>query len=765
MRMELLSPAGNEDALIAAVQNGADAVYLGGKAFGARAAAANFDGPALEKAVAYCHLRGVRVYMTVNTLVKEAELEEGLSLVEQAVQAGVDAFLVQDLGLSRLLLRAFPGICLHASTQMSLNNADGAAMAARLGLRRVVAARECSLEEIAAMAGTGLEVEVFAHGALCMGFSGQCLFSSAIGGRSGNRGRCAQPCRLPYWLGDSLCYALSTKDLCCLYDLPALMRAGACSIKLEGRLKRPEYVAVVTRAYRQALDLALEGKKPGPEALEALLSVFNRGGFTRGYAFSQRDGEALFQQRPNHQGVHVGSLVAGPGGRTVAKLLRPLQEGDGLEARAEGAAGVGVQVSGLKPLSGGLTQLRLPPQARPGMELYRTTDALQMERARQSYDRDVRKRPVRLRARLRVGESARLWLDGVEAEGETVQAARGKPLTEEQALKQLCRLGDTPFSCEEAQVDMEEGAFLPVSALNALRREAVAALEREILERSKPKLGRGEAADAPPAFSPRNPTLLVHQSASLEELLSSPADELYWQPLELGENALQAGLPHLPKNKAFLSLPPYLTQGELDEVWRALQPYPELGVVANNLSQLRRFAGRPLRAGEGLNVFNSQTAAQLRELGVERVCASPELSLAEAKKLAARTPTELFACGTRTLMCMRSCPIRAQHGLGAKGRESCSLCHGHGATLTDRKGEKLRLQPYRTAGGCTLLLQAARPFNAMPRLRPEDLSPFVAVKVIGGAQEARYVKAVLLGRAVAPPFQGEGAGQALKGVE
>lgn len=265
MRMELLSPAGNEEALIAAVQNGADAVYLGGKAFGARAAAANFDGPALEKAVAYCpSARGSGLYDREHAgqgggagggpfpggtgrAGGRGRLSRAGSGPKQAVVAGLSGHLPA---------------CQHPDEpeqcRWSRHGPRG------LGLRRVVAARECSLEEIAAMAGTGLEVEVFAHGALCRAFRASACFPRPSAAAAATGGAAPSPAACPYWLGDSLCYALSTKDLCCLYDLPALMRAGACSIKLEGRLKRPEYVAVVTRAYRQALDLALEGKKPGP---------------------------------------------------------------------------------------------------------------------------------------------------------------------------------------------------------------------------------------------------------------------------------------------------------------------------------------------------------------------------------------------------------------------------------------------------------------------------------------------------------------------
>ena len=226
-KVELLAPAGEMSALIAAVQNGADAVYVGGRGFGARANASNFDGQGLVGAVEYCHARGVKLYMTVNTLVRDDEMEQVYDLVRDAVQAGIDAAIVQDLGVAQLLHAHFPGLHLHASTQMTVMNLPGALRAREMGMTRFVPARECTLADIRAIAQSGLEVEVFVHGALCVGYSGQCLLSSMIGGRSGNRGRCAQPCRLPYAMDGKKKHFLSPADLCALDDLGAITSAGA----------------------------------------------------------------------------------------------------------------------------------------------------------------------------------------------------------------------------------------------------------------------------------------------------------------------------------------------------------------------------------------------------------------------------------------------------------------------------------------------------------------------------------------------------------
>ena len=289
--LELLAPAGSAEALRAAVQNGADAVYLGCSAFNARQGAKNFTPQALAEAVKYCHVRGVKVHLTLNTLVSDKELPEAAELIRQASACGVDAFIVQDLGIISLCKKIAPNVPLHGSTQMSIHSLPGVLFCAAWGLTRVVLSRELSREEIRYICeNSPVEIEVFGHGALCMGYSGQCYLSAAIGGRSGNRGRCAQPCRQSYGYGrwqDK--YPLSLKDNCLVHSLKELEKMGVASLKLEGRMKRPEYVAEVTSVYRQALD---EGRVD--RTMESrLMRAFNRQGFTNGY-YAGRTGPDMF---------------------------------------------------------------------------------------------------------------------------------------------------------------------------------------------------------------------------------------------------------------------------------------------------------------------------------------------------------------------------------------------------------------------------------------------------------------------------------------
>lgn len=311
-KIELLAPAGSMESLYAAVQNGADAVYLGGAKFSARAYASNFDEENMIKAVEYCHLYNVKIYVTVNTAMKEEEIKEALEYVEFLYKIGVDALIIQDAGLAQLIKRNFPKFELHASTQMSIHNAEGALFLKNLGFSRIVLSRELSLDEITHISKyLNIETEIFVHGALCVSYSGQCLMSSLIGGRSGNRGRCAQPCRLPYEIIDkkrkkkAKGYILSPKDVCTIENIKDIINSGTSSLKIEGRMKRPEYVAGVVSAYRKAIDdancdIETERKK--------LLQLFNREGFSKAYLYGNVGRDMMSYRFPKNTGVFIGKV-------------------------------------------------------------------------------------------------------------------------------------------------------------------------------------------------------------------------------------------------------------------------------------------------------------------------------------------------------------------------------------------------------------------------------------------------------------------------
>lgn len=314
--IELLAPAGDFECLKAAVQNGADSIYLGSNFFSARAFAKNFNDDNLKKAIEYAKIRGVKTNLTLNTLIKDDEFNIALELATKAYEYGIDAIIVQDLGLAKKLIELFPDLPIHGSTQMTVHNLNGALELEELGFKRVVLSRELSLDEIKYICkNTKLEVECFVHGALCISYSGQCLFSSMIGGRSGNRGKCAGPCRLPYELVENdktidSGYLLSTRDLCGIDYLPDFIESGVKCLKIEGRMKSPEYVATVTKIYRKYLDLAQskEEYKVSPKDKKTLMQVFNRGMTSSGHLDSNVNKKLVYKEKPNNMGIYIGTI-------------------------------------------------------------------------------------------------------------------------------------------------------------------------------------------------------------------------------------------------------------------------------------------------------------------------------------------------------------------------------------------------------------------------------------------------------------------------
>ena len=338
--IEVLAPAGSMECLKAAILNGADAVYLGGEMFGARAYAGNFNKEELLEAIDYVHLYGKKLFLTVNTLMKEEELPLLPGFLKPFYEQGLDAVIVQDLGAVSVIRKHFPKLEIHASTQMTITGVHGARIAKKMGAKRVVPARELSLEEIQEIKDdTGLDMECFVHGALCYCYSGQCFMSSMLGGRSGNRGRCAGTCRLPFYLDGTKntknAYPLSLKDLCTIEHLPEILDHGVDSLKIEGRMKGPRYVGEVTRIYRKYVDLYLSEKpyKVESEDMKILMEVFNRGGFTGGYYKEYHGKDMMSMKRPDHQGLYVGKISKLMKGKISFTAQEDIHKGDALQIR------------------------------------------------------------------------------------------------------------------------------------------------------------------------------------------------------------------------------------------------------------------------------------------------------------------------------------------------------------------------------------------------------------------------------------------------
>lgn len=499
MRAELLAPAGSLESLKAAVAAGADAVYAGGARFGARAYADNFTEEQLLEAVDYCHLHGSRLYLTVNTLLKDSETEELYDYLLPYYKQGLDAVIVQDIGVLAFIREAFPGMDIHASTQMTLCGGDGVKFLEDAGASRIVTARELSLEEIRDIhRETSVEIESFVHGALCYCYSGQCLLSSLIGGRSGNRGRCAQPCRLPYRTGSAEGFLLSPKDICTLDLLPDILEAGVYSLKIEGRMKRAEYTAGVVRIYRKYLDHVLAHGRKNYRVSERdrreLMALYNRGGFTSGYYQVHNGREMMSMKRANHFGTEAAKVVSVRKGELVARALEPLHKGDILEDTAVSQ----------DTEKGSTVLLKMPPASlkdkKAGDILHRTRDEALLSELNRLYLQTEKKEKINGKLMISSGQpvilSVIMGKTAVSVKGALPQASLKQPLTPEKAKKQIEKTGNTPFVFDKLDVQVEDGLFLPLQCLNELRREALDSLAGKLLAEGKRDTEKGKPVKA-----------------------------------------------------------------------------------------------------------------------------------------------------------------------------------------------------------------------------------------------------------------------------
>lgn len=510
-KVEILAPAGSFESFQAAVHAGSDAVYLGGTLFSARASADNFIKEQLLMALDYAHLHGRQVYMTVNTLLKETETGELFDYLLPFYEHGLDAVIVQDVGVLKTVSEAFPELPIHLSTQMTLTGGMGAGIFAKgnnsYPVTRLVPARELSMEELRVLRReTELELEVFVHGALCVCYSGQCYLSSMIGGRSGNRGRCAQPCRKLYTsesTGKSS-YLLSPKDLCTLEMIPDLIEAGIDSFKIEGRMKKPEYTAYISWLYRKYADRYFAyGRKEyeayfqkHPQELEddlrGMKDLYNRGGFTKGYFISHNGRHMMSTERPNHEGVLTGSIRSVKGNTAEVLWKQKISPQDILEIRDRGKK-VYEYTSGTAQDSGDRSRIRFfaGTLVKPGMEVFRTRNNVLLQWIKEH----LAERPLELsvcgKFQAYAGRKAELsiWREGdrestfMTVEGSVCQKAQKQPVTEDAVRKQLSRLGDTEFVWSQLEVSLGEDVFIPVKSLNELRREALSVWKEAYLQK------------------------------------------------------------------------------------------------------------------------------------------------------------------------------------------------------------------------------------------------------------------------------------------
>ena len=544
--IELLSPVGDFDCLKAAIQNGANAVYFGSNLFSARAFAKNFQKQELEQAINYAKIRGVKTHLTLNTLIKDEEFEEAFNVAKTAYEFGIDAIIVQDLGLATVLIKSFPDLEIHASTQMTTSNMEGVKKLEQLGFKRVVLSRECSLSEIEHICrNTSIDIEVFAHGALCISYSGQCLFSSMVGGRSGNRGMCAQPCRLPYSLlsivpsnppKENLLdkgYLLSPRDLYSLENLPDLISAGVKSLKIEGRMKSPTYVATVTRIYRKYIDLAykylnndISKYEIDPKDKFELMQVFNRGGFSSGHLQDKPNKKLIYPQKPNNMGITLGKILKynSNKGLVTAKLENSLSIGDGISFENENTKYTISELmnknTNIKSAEKGMTVTfgRMKGNIKIDNKIYKISDKELSSEALNSYSKENVKTYLSCYLKIHSDEkiavivkSLNFGLEEIFEYNYIPETAQNAPITEEKIIAQFNKTLNTCFEFSEIDIDINENLFIPTSVLNDIRRTAINLIEEKILQSFKRK------ASCNFDFSSKSAVFEIHSNEEIQQ--------------------------------------------------------------------------------------------------------------------------------------------------------------------------------------------------------------------------------------------------------
>lgn len=789
--VELLAPAGSREALVAAVENGANAIYLAGNAFGARAYASNFDREALREAIHFAHLRKVAIHVTVNTIVADEEMGPLRDYLRFLYEAGADAVLVQDLGVARVAHETVPDLPLHASTQMSVSSLEGVRALAELGFTRVVLARELSLKEIRHIcAHAPVEIETFMHGALCVCYSGQCLMSSMIGGRSGNRGRCAQPCRLPYTLVDEKgqdvlgdkagSYLLSPRDLSTIDVIPDLIEAGVSSLKIEGRMKRPEYVATVVRTYREAIDTYYAGKGYAvtQEERDDLAQIFNRD-FTTAY-LEGRPGKAMMSdRRPNNRGLLIGRVTAYDWDARIVtvKLSGRLGLGDQVDFWVKVGGRVTATISALTDAKGRAVEegqagdtvsFAIPSAVRDHDRVFKVYDARLMERAKETYasGAPVRRIPVAIEVRAAIGEPLTVAIcdgEGHRAEGKTDfigESARKRPLSEEIIRKQVSRLGTSVYEMKSLHCDIAGEVMVPMSEINEARRKAVEALDalrlKEIearehrpepkftdrIARPTPKkarflvavdtLGKAEAALAAGADG------ILFGGESYEHRVIAPEEyERAWQMAREAGARIDFNTPRIVHDGQ---------QKHVERLLAAFAAFPPDAVHVHNIAMLalvRRLTDFAIHADYSLISYNKQTLAFLKDYGASGATLSPELTAKEIRQLAKKSPLPLTCIvhGRLELMVSNYCVTGSF--LGGCGEGPCTqpCTRGHFA-LKDRKDA---LFPLAMDQFCHMHVLNSKVLSMMPhamKFRAAGIETMqIEAKAMGEKEIAAIVKA------------------------
>lgn len=710
--IELLSPAGDFECLISAVQNGANAVYFGLDKFNARVNGRNFEDEELVKAIKYAKLHNVKTNLTLNILIKNKEFEEALKLVEFAYNSGIDAVIVQDLGLAKKIMELFPKLEVHSSTQMTIYNLDGVKEIEKLGYSRCVLARELSIEEIKNICkNTNIEIEVFIHGALCICYSGQCLMSSLIGGRSGNRGRCAGTCRLPYSLlkdgqEQEKGYLLSSKDVCTLDILPELIEAGVKSFKIEGRMKSKEYVGIVTSIYRKYIDLAESNQEyvVDEKDREMLMQIFNRGGFSTGYLKGKLGKNMMYTKRPNHIGTLLGEVISyNPNkGHVKIKLCKELDLGDSIAIGDSSC-----KISELMQKNNNIKMAktndivtigRIKGKIKPKDKVYKTVSIKLNQEMDQKIGKENIKRKVNCNIELKQDEVIKLELQDIDTnisvklEGDSVvKKADNAGITSKRIEEQLSKTGNTIFKIENINIKMDESIIVPISSLNEIRRRGLEELEHKLLESFKREQVNLKLEIKEEEFIPKKEvkvTLCLNKiSKEIDYTNLKNVDNVYIPFKYFLDEDLKESIENISKKFSTYILLPAITKLNYEKLlYNNLPKIAERveGIVISNLSQIYEIEklginGKKIVANYTMNIENNFTVEELKKLGVYKYIVPPEAEKETIRGLTENTEKETIVYGRTLLMTTEYCTIGTLKNCPA-------MCQKGRYTLKDRMG-------------------------------------------------------------------------------
>ena len=754
--VELLAPAGSVEALRAAVESGADAVYLAGDHFGARAYAGNFDADGLREAIRYAHLRDVRIHVTVNTIVRDEELPLLREYLRFLDEVRADAALVQDLGVARMAREVAPHLPLHASTQMSVSNLESVLALAHIGFSRAVLAREMSLEEIRHICKhSPIEIETFMHGALCVCYSGQCLMSSMIGRRSGNRGRCAQPCRLPYTLVDADGkdvlkeeagdYLLSPRDFNTIDALPELIKAGVTSLKIEGRMKRPEYVHTVVDAYRKAIHSFYANHYTVlKETRDNLTQIFNRD-FTTAYLFGKPGKNMMSDRRPNNRGLLVGRVADydREKERVTVKLQTRLVVGDEVNIWVKVGGRVQTKIENLftkkgsvqRAEAGEIISFQLAGRISRNDRIFKIFDAALMEEAKAYYSggAPIRRLPVKGEVFADIGRPLEIRYEdelGTVGIGKTdfiAESAKRRPLTKETVEKQVGRLGSSPFALTSLTTNLGKNVMVPVSEINEARRRAVDTLEKARLSKITREPGRYDDEQIVRKASQKQAHLMVAVDtlAKTKTALDAGADSILFggesythTRITAGDYQKAAELARTRGARIDFSTPRIVKDSMMKAMEKLVCVFEDIqpdAIHVHNigmLSLVRRLTSLPIHADYSLISFNKETLAFLKDYGVSEATASPELNVEQLAELVHQSVLPLTAIVHGRLELMISAYCIMGSFLGGVDRGKCSLpCVRGTFSLKDRKDVSF---PLRTDEFCHMHVLNSKTLSMLP---------------------------------------------------